>query len=136
MLVVLIIAVLLLFGCVLLVLIVPHPITWLMALVLGLLIGLILLPKYQAQKQALEKGVTVMAQVQSIRQWQRKEGDGNYKTQYEVTAHWLHPNSGKLHVFVSNPLVKKPVVAVGDEVAVLVVWERSEYYQMDEAYLQ
>lgn len=133
---VLIIAVLLLFGCVLLALIVPHPITWLMALVLGLLIGLILWPKYQAQKQALDDGVTVMVQVKSIRQWQRKEGDGNYKVQYEVSAQWQHPNSGKMHMFVSNPLVTKPAVAVGDEVAVLVVWDRPEHYQMDEAYLK
>lgn len=133
---VLIIAVLLLFGCVLLALIVPHPITWLMALVLGLLIGLILWPKYQTQQQAAAHGVQVMAQVIEVREWERKQGDGHYKVQYEVKAQWRHPNNGKIHTFVSNPLVKKPAVTIGDDVAVLVVWDRPEHYQMDEAYLK
>lgn len=129
--IVLVIAVILLLGCVILSTIVPHPITWLMTVLLAAAIGLLIWPKYQAQQAASAHGVVVVATVTDIRVWDRKIGDGNLKTQYEIIATWTHPDTGTSHRFVSAPLSQAPKLHVHDSVPVQVVWEHPEQYQMD-----
>ena len=131
-LIVLVIAIVLLMGCVVLSAIVPHPITWLMTAILALGIGFIIWPKYQAEKAVQKAGVAVQATVSKVREWDRKIGDGQLRTQYEVTATWTHPDTGKNYVFVSVPYLKRPAVAVGDTVNVSIVWDAPEQYQMQD----
>ena len=131
-LIVLVIAIVLLMGCVVLSAIVPHPITWLMTAILALGIGFIIWPKYQAEKAVQKAGVAVQATVSKVREWDRKIGDGQLRTQYEVTATWTHPDTGKTHIFVSVPYIKRPAVTVGDTVKVSVVWDAPEQYQMQD----
>ena len=131
-LIVLVIAIVLLMGCVVLSAIVPHPITWLMTAILALAIGFVIWPKYQAEKAVQQAGVAVQATVSHIREWDRKIGDGQLRTQYELTATWTHPDRGKDCVFVSAPYLKRPAVAVGDTVNVSVVWDAPEQYQMQD----
>ena len=132
MLIVLVIAIVLLMGCVVLSAIVPHPITWLMTAILALAIGFVIWPKYQAEKAVQQAGVAVQATVSHIREWDRKIGDGQLRTQYEITATLTHPDTGKDCVFVSAPYLKRPAVAVGDTVNVSVVWDAPEQYQMQD----
>ena len=131
-LIVLVIAIVLLMGCVVLSAIVPHPITWLMTAILALAIGFVIWPKYQAEKAVQQAGVAVQATVSHIREWDRKMGDGQLRTQYEITATWTQPDTGKNCVFVSAPYLKRPAVAVGDTVNVSVVWDAPEQYQMQD----
>ena len=77
-------------------------------------------------------GVAVQATVSKVREWDRKIGDGQLRTQYEVTATWTHPDTGKNYVFVSVPYLKRPAVAVGDTVNVSIVWDAPEQYQMQD----
>ena len=69
MLIVLVIAIVLLMGCVVLSAIVPHPITWLMTAILALGIGFIIWPKYQAEKAVQKAGVAVQATVSKAVSW-------------------------------------------------------------------
>ena len=131
-LIVLVIAIVLLMGCVVLSAIVPHPITWLMTGILALAIAFIIWPKYQAETAVQQAGVDIQATVSDVREWDRKIGDGQLRTQYEVTATWTHPDTGKTHTFVSVPYLKRPAVAVGDTVKVSVVWDAPEQYQMQD----
>ena len=131
-LIVLVIAIVLLMGCVVLSAIVPHPITWLMTAILALGIGLVIWPKYQAEKAVQKAGVDIQATVSDVREWARKIGDGQLRTQYEVTATWTHPDTGKTHTFISVPYLKRPAVTVGDTVKVSVVWDAPEQYQMQD----
>ena len=131
-LIVLVIAIILLMGSVVLSAIVPHPITWLMTAILALAIGFVIWPKYQDEKAVQQAGVAVQATVSHIREWDRKMGDGQLRTQYEITATWTHPDTGKNCVFVSAPYLKRPAVAVGDTVNVSVVWDAPEQYQMQD----
>ncbi len=131
-LIVLVIAIVLLMGCVVLTAIVPHPITWLMTGILALAIAFIIWPKYQAETAVQQAGVDIQATVSDVREWDRKIGDGQLRTQYEVTATWTHPDTGKTHTFVSVPYLKRPAVAVGDTVKVSVVWDAPEQYQMQD----
>lgn len=133
MLIVLMMAIVLLMGSLILSAIVPHPITWLMTVILAFAIVLFIWPKYQAEQAVAAEGVWVEAKIVEIRAWDRKIGDGNLKTQYEVVAQWLHPDTGKTHRFVSAPLSQAPRVAVNDVVRVNVVWPRPEQYKMDTA---
>ena len=132
MLIVLVIAIILLMGSVVLSAIVPHPITWLMTGILALAIAFIIWPKYQAETAVQQAGVDIQATVSDVREWDRKIGDGQLRTQYEVTATWTHPDTGKTHTFVSVPYLKRPAVAVGDTVKVSVVWDAPEQYQMQD----
>ena len=132
MLFVLFIGIVLLVGGVVWSAIVPHPITWLMTAILALAIGFVIWPKYQAEKAVQQAGVAVQATVSHIREWDRKMGDGQLRTQYEITATWTHPDTGKNCVFVSAPYLKRPAVAVGDTVNVSVVWDAPEQYQMQD----
>ena len=132
MLIVLVIAIVLLMGCVVLSAIVPHPITWLMTGILALAIAFIIWPKYQAETAVQQAGVDIQDTVSDVREWDRKIGDGQLRTQYEVTATWTHPDTGKTHTFVSVPYLKRPAVAVGDTVKVSVVWDAPEQYQMQD----
>ena len=131
-LIVLVIAIILLMGSVVLSAIVPHPITWLMTAILALAIGFVIWPKYQAETAVQQAGVAVQATVSHIHEWDRKIGDGQLRTQYEITATWTHPDTGKDCVFVSAPYLKRPAVAVGDTVNVSVVWDAPEQYQMQD----
>ena len=103
MLIVLVIAIILLMGSVVLSAIVPHPITWLMTGILALAIAFIIWPKYQAETAVQQAGVEVRATVSNVREWDRKIGDGQLRTQYEVTATWTHPDTGKTYEFISVP---------------------------------
>ena len=131
-LIVLVIAIILLMGSVVLSAIVPHPITWLMTGILALAIAFIIWPKYQAETAVQQAGVEVQATVSNVREWDRKIGDGQLRTQYEVTATWTHPDTGKTYEFISVPYLKRPAVAVGDTVNVSIVWDTPEQYQMQD----
>ena len=132
MLIVLVIAIVLLMGCVVLSAIVPHPITWLMTGILALAIAFIIWPKYQTETAVQQVGVEVQATVSNVREWDRKIGDGQLRTQYEVTATWTHPDTGKTYEFISVPYLKRPAVAIGDTVNVSIVWDTPEQYQMQD----
>ena len=131
-LIVLVIAIILLMGSVVLSAIVPHPITWLMTGILALGIGFVIWPKYQPAKPVQQGGVEVRATVSNVRGWGRKRGEGQVRTQYEVTATWTHPDTGKTYEFISVPYLKRPAVAIGDTVNVSIVWDTPEQYQMQD----
>ena len=136
MLIVLVIAIVLLIGSVILSSIVPHPITWLMTGVLALAIGLIIWPKYQAEQAANAQGQWVEASVVGVREWDRKIGDGNYKTQYEITAKWTHPDTQQVYQFTSPPLTQDPRPYLHGTIKVKVVWERPQQYVVDTSFLK
>ena len=131
-LVVLIIAIVLLMGSVVLSAIVPHPITWLMTAILAVAIALFIWPKYQAEQSVRQSGVAVLARVTHIREWDRKIGDGNLRSQYEVSATWTHPDSGQTYVFLSVPHSAPPPYQVGDEIPVRLDWNNPKQYQMQD----
>ena len=132
MLVVLIIAIVLLMGSVVLSAIVPHPITWLMTAILAVAIALFIWPKYQAEKTVQQHGLEVTARVTHIREWDRKIGDGNLRSQYEVIATWTHPDSGQTYTFRSVPYAEPPALKVGDAVQVRIHWDDPTQYQMQD----
>ncbi|MDO5686954.1 MAG: hypothetical protein Q4G42_06195 [Neisseria sp.] len=104
----LIIAGVVLAGTVILAFSLPHPITWLMAIVWGAVFFAILLPKYQGEQQALAGGEEITARVDEVRFWSRRYGDGQFLDQYEIIALWDDPRSGKTVRFVSAPLQINP----------------------------
>lgn len=114
---------------------VPHPITWLVALILGGILFFILLPKYQGQQQAISNGVEAQAAVQEVREWSRKTGDGNYIDQYEIIAVAPNPDNGQIYTFVSPPMGQDPKPYLKDSITVKVDWSNPKAYVMDLSFL-
>lgn len=113
----------------------PNPITWIMTLILGAVFYFILLPGYQGQQQAVYQGETITAAVQEVREWSRKQGDGNYIDQYEIIAVAPNPETGAMYTFVSPPMKQNPKPYLGDTVNVTVEWSNPKAYVMDLSFL-
>ena len=114
---------------------VPHPVTWLITVVLALLLVFVLWPKYQGQQQALQHGQTVQTRLKEIRHWTRKQGDGFLLDQYEIVTEWVHPQNGRHHTFVSPPLQQDPGAYTPNLIAVKVDEAQPEHYVMDLTFL-
>ena len=69
-----------------------HPVVWIATVVWAGLFFIILLPKYHNTQAALEKGQEVIAQVQEVRQWDRKINTdaSDYIRKYEIIAVWQY----------------------------------------------
>lgn len=115
--------------------VIPNPITWLMTLAMGAVFWFYLWPQYQGEQQAVRQGETVRAAVGEVREWSRKQGDGNSVERYQIVAMALNPHNGKMHTFTSPPLNENPKPYLGDTVNVLVDWQSPQAYVMDLSFL-
>lgn len=113
----------------------PHPITWISALILGGILFFILLPKYQGQQQAISHGVEIQAAIQEVREWSRKTGDGDYVDRYEIIAVAPNPDNGEMYTFVSPPMGQDPKPYLKDRITVKVDWSNPKAYTMDLSFL-
>lgn len=130
------IAALLLVGALILAFTLPHPLTWLIAVILGAIFFLVLLPKYQGEQKALSNGQDVVARVEKVRFWSRKYGDGRFLDQYEINAVWQNPRNGQTVRFISPPLKIDPEPFLKDKtVKVKVNPDNPTQYVMDLSFL-
>ena len=112
----------------------PHPITWIGPLIMCGILFFILLPKYQAQQQAVQQGVMVQAAVQQVREWKQKHND-DVRYRYEILAVAPNPSTGKMQTFISPPLSEDPQPYLEQTVTVKVDWNHPKAYVMDVSFL-
>lgn len=121
-------------GLLILCFVLPHPITWLMTLIMIALTLFILWPKYQGQQQAMANGEIIEAAVSEVRHWNRKQSD-TIVDRYEIIALAPNPHTGKMQKFVSPPMSADPAPYLGDTVKVKVDWSNPNAYVMDISFL-
>ncbi|MDO4997486.1 MAG: hypothetical protein Q4E16_02430 [Neisseria sp.] len=112
----------------------PHPITYLASVVLVGIFALILLPKYQQQRNALQHGERIAARVSHVRHW-NQHTTNDILDRYEIIATAEHPTTGARHRFVSEPLARDPEPHLGETVTVIVDWQNPKSYVMDTSFL-
>lgn len=113
----------------------PHPATWLAAAAMVLVTSFLIWPKYKHEQAAMAYGVEVPTYVDHVRSWERKKGENNYQTRYEIFTVWENPETRQIIQFRSDPIDFDPKPFMPEKIMVKVIPDAPENYVMDLSFL-